>query len=198
METLARITESRLVPLLSPKKPEMVLPLLAALCSGGLSCAEFSMSVPFTPDALRNGSRLFPDLILGAGGITTLSEAQTAVHSGARYLTTVGFSSSIAELCQGQGVLYIPQCTTPSELLAVAQSGLSAAGLFAPHLWASDEILHELINAFPKITLLACRVPCSAANRFLAFSHMGACTLTGLSSDSPEALADSCRKLCEE
>ena len=195
METLARLTETRLVPLLNPKKPESILPLLAALCSGGLSCAEFSMTVPFTPDALRNGSRLFPDLILGAGGITTLSEAQIAIDNGARYLTTPGFSLAIAELCQGQGVLYIPQCTTLSELLSAAQKGLSAAGVFAPHLWASDELLGELTEAFPKLTLFACRVPHTEIKRFLALSRIGACTLTGLSTESPEALADSCRQL---
>ena len=195
METLTRITETRLIPLLSPQKPELVLPLLAALCSGGLSCAEFSMTVPFTPNALRNGSRLFPDLILGAGGITTLAEAKLALQSGARYLTTVGFSRDIAQLCREHGVLYIPQCATPSELLAAAQIGLSAAGLFVPHLWASDEMLHELTCAFPKLTLLACRIPHSEAAHLLSIPRVSACTLTGLNTESPETLADHCRGL---
>lgn len=195
METLARISETRLVPLLSPKKPELALPLLAALCSGGISAAEFSMEVPFTPDALRSGSRLFPDLILGAGGITSVPDARVALDSGARYLTTPGYSPAIAKLCREQGALYLPQCMTPSELLAASQDGLSAVGLFAPHLWKNDALVDELTAAFSKLTVIACRVPFEDAERLLALPKISACTLTGLSSDSPESLATACQAL---
>jgi 2-dehydro-3-deoxyphosphogluconate aldolase/(4S)-4-hydroxy-2-oxoglutarate aldolase len=195
MDTLARISETRLIPMLSPKKPELTLPLLAALCSGGISAAEFSMEVPFTPDAISSGSRLFPDLVLGAGAVTSLSLARTAISAGARYISSPGYSKKMAELCKEHGILYLPQCTTLSELLAAAQNGLSGAGLFAPHLWASDEMLKEFTAAFPKLTILACRIPHSDAPHLLSLPRIAACTLTGLNAESPEALADHCRQL---
>ncbi len=195
METLERITNAHLIPLLTPKKTELALPLLAALCSGGISAAEFSMEIPFTPDALRSGSRLFPDLLLGAGGITTIADARLALDSGARYITTPGYSSAISALCKEQDALYLPQCMSPSELIAASQDGIAVAGLFAPHLWASDALVNELISAFPKLKIIACRVPCEAAPQLLSNSRISACTLTGLSSDSPDQLASACRQL---
>jgi 2-dehydro-3-deoxyphosphogluconate aldolase/(4S)-4-hydroxy-2-oxoglutarate aldolase len=198
METLERITHAGLIPLLSPKKPELALPLLAALCSGGISAAEFSMEIPFTPDALRNGSRLFPDLLLGAGGISTIADARLALDSGARYLTTSGYSSAIAALCKDRDALYLPQCTTPSELLSASLDGLSVVGLFAPHLWASEALVNELINAFPKLKIIACRVPCKAAPELLSHPRISTCTLIGLGSDSPDQLASVCRQLTLE
>ena len=195
MQTLERITHAGLIPLLSPKKPELALPLLAALCSGGISAAEFSMEIPFTPDALRSGSRLFPDLLLGAGGITTIADARLALDSGARYITTPGYSSAIAALCQEQDALYLPQCTNPSELLSASLDNLSVIGLFAPHLWTSDAMINELINAFPKLKVIACRVPYDAAPKLLSNPRITTCTLTGFSSDSPDQLASACRQL---
>ena len=195
METLSRLTEARLIPMLRPTKPELTLPLLAALCSGGVCAAEFSMSVPFTPDAIRSGSRLFPDLILGAGDVTDVDAARTAIRSGAHYLSSPGYSPAIAALCQEQEVLYLPQCISPSELLEVKQSKLPAFGLFAPHLWGSERLIAELSSAFPGLVAIACRVPHTDLELMLQFSQISACTVTGLPIESPQELAVACEAL---
>ncbi|MBQ8382995.1 MAG: hypothetical protein IJX47_07320 [Clostridia bacterium] len=195
METLSRITETRLIPLLRPHKPDQTLPLLAALCSGGIFAAEFSMEIPFTPDAIKNGSRLFPDLVLGAGDIICVEDARTAIRSGARYVTSPGHSKAIADLCREHETLYLPQCTSPSELLTAKSDGLPAAGLFAPHLWGSEALVAELTAAFPGLSAIVCRIPYTDAWRLLSLPGIAACTLTGLPCDSPEELAAACRKL---
>ncbi|MGM9648037.1 MAG: hypothetical protein ACI3YH_07905 [Eubacteriales bacterium] len=195
METLARITETKLIPLLHPKKPDQTLPLLAALCSGGIFAAEFSMAVPFAPDALKSGSRLFPDLVLGVGGITHLADAETAIRCGARYLTSPGYSKKLSDLCHEHEVLYLPQCTTPTELLTAKMEELPAVGLFAPHLWGNGQLAAELTAAFPRLAAVACRIPYTDAERMLALPNVVACTLTGLPDDTPEGLAAACRAL---
>lgn len=195
METLSRLTETRLIPLLRPTKPELTLPLLAALCSGGIYAAEFSMSVPFTPDAIRSGSRLFPDLILGAGDVTQMEDARIAIQSGAHYLSSPGYSPSIAALCREHEVLYLPQCISPSELLEVKLNKLPAFGLFAPHLWGDTRLVTELVASFPGLTAIACRVPSDLLEQVMLLPGITACTLTGLPVESPEELAKACEAL---
>ncbi len=192
METVARIVETRLIPLLRPQKQELALPLLAALCSGGICAAEFTMEASFTPAALQAGSRLFPDLVLGAGGIRSMDAAKIAIQSGARYLTSPGYAHELAKLCRDADVLYLPQCTTPSELLAASIGKLPAAGLFAPHLWAGEALIGEFLAAFPKLTTVACRTPWDQTARLLTIPGIAACTVTDLPCDSPEALATAC------
>lgn len=192
METLSRLTETRLIPLLRPAKSELTLPLLAALCSGGICAAEFSMTVPFTPDAIRSGSRLFPDLILGVGDVTSLERARVAIHSGARYLSSPGYSPKLASLCREHEILYLPQCTTPTELLSAQLDELPAVGLFAPHLWGTDALIAQFASAFPGLTAVACRIPYTSSQHFLTVPGVAACTLTGLPCTSPEELASAC------
>lgn len=195
METLSRLTEIRLIPLLRPARVEQTLPLLAALCSGGIYAAEFSMSVPFTPDAIRSGSRLFPDLVLGAGDVTHMEDAGIAIRSGARYISSPGYSPKLAALCREHEVLYLPQCTCPSELLSAQLDGLSAAGLFAPHLWGSDAMIDQLTSAFSGLTAIACRVHHSDAEHLLSLPEIAACTITDLPCATPEELAAACQAL---
>ena len=195
METLSRLTELRLIPQLRPAKLEMTLPLLAALCSGGIGAAEFSMQIPFTPDALRSGCRLFPDFVLGAGDVTSPEDAEIAIQSGAHYLSSPGYSPTLAAICREQDVLYLPQCITPSELLEVKLNKLPAFGLFSPHLWGSDRLITELVTAVPGPAALACRIPYTEAEKMLNLPGITACTLTGLPVDSPSALVTACQAL---
>ncbi len=194
METLARMSDARLIPMLSPKKPEQALPLLAALCSGGIFAAQFSMEVPFTPDAIRSGARLFPGFILGAGDITRPEQAKAAIQCGARYLTSPGYSPALGAICREHEVLYLPQCMTPSELLSARMDGLSAVGLFAPHLWSPDTV-DALLSAFSGLSAVACKIPHTQAEALLTHPGMIAATVTGLPCDTPEELAAFCSRL---
>lgn len=198
METLSRLTEAKLIPLLRPVKPALSLPLLAALCSGGIGAAEFSMHVPHSPEAIRSGSRLFPDLVLGAGDVTDVTTAQIAIQSGAHYLSSPGYSPAIATLCRQQEILYLPQCLSPSELLEAKLDQQSACGLFAPHLWGNDCLVAELVSAFPGLSTVACRVPYTDVQRMLLLPGIVACTVTDLPVDSPQELAAVCEALSRQ
>lgn len=195
METLAQLTDPGIIPHLRPTASRPILPLLAALCSGGGNAAAFSIGNPLSIEALQNGSRLFPDLLLGISGIVHLADAQNAIRCGARFLSSVGFSQELASLCIEQDILYLPQCMTPTELLSVERAGLPAAGLFAPHLWGNDALLSSFASAFPKLKLIACGVPAERAVAIRSLHGVVACSVTGLENASPESLADECRTL---
>lgn len=195
METLARIIESGLIVKLRPAPNQPILPNLAALCSGGVCAAEFPIENPFTVDAIKSGSRLFPDLILGAGNILHPSDGIKAISSGARFLTSTGYSLELSALCKEHEVLYLPQCMTPSELLAAQQDGLVAVSLFSPHLWGSAELVDALIAAFPKLTFLASNLPADRIPSIRTQNRISACSVVGLEPLSPEALAAQCRQI---
>ena len=195
METLAKIIESGLIVKLSPAHNRPVLPYLAALCSGGVCAAEFPIDNPSTIEAIRGGSKLFPDLILGAGGVLSSKDCRKAISAGARYISSPGYSSEIYQLCREQEILYLPKCTTLSELLAVTENGASAVFLFAPHLWGTPELMDEMMDAFPKLTFLASDVPVSAISSVRSHTKISAFSLKGLESVSPEALVSQCHQI---
>ncbi len=195
METLAKIIESGLIVKLRPSPNRPILPYLAALCSGGVCAAEFPMDNPLTIEALKSGSKLFPDLVLGAGGVLSVSDCKKAISSGARYITSPGYSKEIAQICNEQEILYLPKCTTPSELLAVTQDKLSAVFLFFPHLWNSADLIDALMGAFPKLTFFASDVSCSAISSIRSHSKISAVSLSGLENSSPESLVEQCYQI---
>ena len=195
METLAKIIESGLVVKLRPSLNRPIPPFLAALCSAGICAAEFPIDNPLTVEALKIGSKLFPDLILGAGGVLTVSDCRKAITAGARYITSPGFSPEIARQCREHEIVYLPACMTPSELLAVTQAELSSAFLFAPHVWGSPQLIDALISAFPKLTFLASDIPVSAVQSIRTLPKLAAVSLCGLENSTPEALVSQCYQL---
>ena len=195
METLAKIIESGLIVKLRPTHNRPVLPCLAALCSGGVCAAEFPIDNPLTADALRSGSKLFPDLVLGAGDVLSISDCKKAISAGARYIASTGYSKEIARLCKEQEILYLPKCMTPSELLEVIEDGGSAAFLFSPHLWGSAELIDALTGAFPKLTFLASDSPVSAIPSLCSHPKISAVSLCGLEAVAPEALVGQCYQI---
>lgn len=195
METLAKIMESGLIIQLRPAHNRPILPSLAALCSGGVCAAEFPIENPLSLESIQSGSRLFPDLILGVGNIQHPSDGKRSIAAGARFLTSPGYSREIAALCKEQEVLYLPQCMTPSELLAVEQDGLPAVSLFSPHLWGSTELVSALIAAFPHLTVIAANIPADAVLSMCSQTKIAACSVTLLENLPPEALADQCRSI---
>ena len=195
METLAKIIESKLIVKLRPTPNRPILPLLAALCSGGVYAAEFPMDNPLSADAIRSGRKLFPDLILGAGNVMSVSEGEKAISAGARYLTSPGYSASISQLCRDYDVLYLPQCTTLSELLAVNENKLSAVFLFAPHLWNAPALMDAMMAAFPQTTFLAYDLSLSSASVLHKHPGFSAAALCGLESSTPESLVKQCYQI---
>lgn len=195
METLAKIIESRLIVKLRPTPSRPILPLLAALCSGGVYAAEFPMDNPLSADAIRSGRKLFPDLVLGAGNVLSVSDGEIAISAGARYLTSPGYSASISKLCREYDVLYLPQCTTLTELLAVNEDKLSAVFLFAPHLWNAPALVDAIMAAFPQTTFLAYDLSLHSASILHSHSGFSAAALCGWESSTPESLVKHCYEL---
>ena len=195
MDTLAKILESRLIIKLRPLPGRPILPWLAALCSGGVFAAELPMDNPHSADALQCGRKLFPDLVLGAGNVLTGSDAQKAIAAGARYISSPGYSSSLSKLCKDHDVLYLPRCMTPTELLAVKEDGLPAVFLFAPHLWGSLGMMDALIDAFPSLSFLASDLSHSSVSTVHTHPRIGASSVSGLESLSPEALVGQCHHI---
>lgn len=176
METLQLIAEARILPILKIARAEDAPPQLAALCSGGINAAFVSQHTEDASAILRQGSRLFPDLLLGIDGVTTSAEALEAIHSGARMIASNGFSSDLSRICTENDCLYLPFCVSPSELLLHQSLGGRAAGIFAPEAYSGRQTVEALCEAFPRMTLIAGNIPLAKLNSYLSIGGVSACT----------------------
>lgn len=99
------------------------VPIAQALVDGGLPAIELTLRTPVALDALRAIAAEVPDILLGAGTITTPPQAEAAVEAGARFLVSPGSTPALLAAMQATGVPFLPGTSTVSEVLAVLEAG---------------------------------------------------------------------------
>lgn len=197
MDTLQQIIDARIIPTIKNVKVEEAPALFAAICSGGMTAALVTYRSNDSCNILRQGARLFPDLLLGAEGISSIEDAQYAIRSGARIIATNGFSREISHICSENTVLYLPFCLTPSELLAHQMLGGKVAGIFSPESFGRISSIDALSVAFPYLPFLPSNIPLDKLALYLAQNSVIACTCPELAEGSFEEIVQKCQRSVE-
>lgn len=120
------------------------VPVARALVDGGLPAIELTLRTPVALEAMRLIAAEVPEIVLGAGTITTPAQAEAAVAAGARFLVSPGSTPALLAAMAATGVPFLPGTSTVSEVLAVLEAGLTEMKFFpaeaaggAPYLKAA-------------------------------------------------------------
>jgi 2-dehydro-3-deoxyphosphogluconate aldolase/(4S)-4-hydroxy-2-oxoglutarate aldolase len=112
-EALAKIGVVPVIKLTDPERD--AAPLAQALCEGGLPVAEVTFRAAGADRAIRIMKETCPEMIVGAGTVLTIEQAQKAYDAGAQFIVSPGFSKDLADKCAELNIQYFPGVTTPTE-----------------------------------------------------------------------------------
>ena len=101
-----------------------------ALIAGGLPCAEITFRTDAAEASIQTLSSLLPDLLVGAGTVLTVEQAEKAVCGGAKFLVTPGFDEDVVAYSLSQGVPIYPGVATPTEINMALKMGLNVVKFF--------------------------------------------------------------------
>ena len=101
-----------------------------ALVAGGLPCAEITFRTAAAPEAIRLMAAECPDVLVGAGTVLTVAQAETAVAYGAKFIVTPGFDDTVVDWCIANQVPVTPGVMTPTEINLALNKGLNVLKFF--------------------------------------------------------------------
>ena len=101
-----------------------------ALIAGGLPCAEITFRTAAAPEAIRLMAAECPDVLVGAGTVLTVAQAETAVANGAKFIVTPGFDDAVVDWCIANEVPITPGVMTPTEINLALNKGLRVLKFF--------------------------------------------------------------------
>lgn len=127
---LKKIYEIGIVPVIKINDPDKAVPLAKALIDGGLPIAEITFRTDAAEQAIKNISKAYPDMILGAGTVLTIEQAQRAKNAGAKFIVSPGFNPKVVSWCIENDITPTPGCTSPSEIESALEMGLKAVKFF--------------------------------------------------------------------
>lgn len=127
---LEQIGEMGLVPVVAIEDADNAPALGQALVAGGLPCAEITFRTAAAADAIRLLTAECPDVLVGAGTVLTVAQAETAVAAGARFIVTPGFDGAVVDWCLAHEIPIMPGVMTPTEINMALNNGLEVMKFF--------------------------------------------------------------------
>lgn len=129
-ETLEKIQETGIVPVVVLEDAKDAAPLAKALCDGGLPCAEVTFRTAAAEEAIRIMVREYPQMLIGAGTVLTTDQVDRAVAAGAKFIVSPGLNPRIVKYCVEKGILIVPGCSNPSDVEQALENGLDVVKFF--------------------------------------------------------------------
>jgi len=154
MNLVEQIQKLKIVPVVVIKELCDAEPTLRALCEGGLPVAEITFRTACAADAIRLGCEKFPEMLIGAGTVINAAQCNEAIDCGAKFIVGPGFAAEVAEVCRARGVLYLPGCVTPTEIITAIAHGLEIVKFFPCSNFGGLATIKSLSAAFPSMRFM--------------------------------------------
>lgn len=152
-DTLVRLSELGIIPVVRVHSQALAEKAVQALARAGFGTVEITMTVPGAADLLKDLARV-GEMLLGAGTILDLREAEISIRAGARYLVSPCLVDGVPELCREAGVACIMGGLTPNEVLTAWRRGSQAVKVFPASSVGGPSYLKALKSVFPAIPLV--------------------------------------------
>lgn len=149
-----QLHETKIVPVIALNRADDALPLADALAAGGIPAAEITFRTPAAEESIRRIAENRPDIIVGAGTVINVEQAERAVAAGARFLVSPGISRSVCEYAANKGILLFPGVCTPSEIMIALEYGIKVVKFFPAKQYGGLNTIKALAPVFPGLQFM--------------------------------------------
>jgi 2-dehydro-3-deoxyphosphogluconate aldolase/(4S)-4-hydroxy-2-oxoglutarate aldolase len=125
------------------------VPVARALVAGGLPVIELTLRTPVALDAIAAIAAEVPEILVGAGTITSPELVGRAVDAGAQFLVSPGTTPTMLRELAGSNVPFLPGTATVSEAMAVLEAGFSEMKFFPAEASGGAAYLKSLASPLP-------------------------------------------------
>jgi len=130
MDLLKLVSNIGIIPVIKINDASKAVNLAKALMDGGLAAAEVTFRTDAAEESIRAISNAYPDMLVGAGTVLTIEQAERALNAGAKFIVSPGFNPKVVKWCLDHDVTPLPGCTTPSEIEQALELGLKVVKFF--------------------------------------------------------------------
>ncbi len=154
-ETLRRIRETRIIPVLRARRHEDAIRIAHAVHEGGIPILEITMTVPGAVEVIRQLVETFGEQVLiGAGTVLDPETARSCILAGAQFVVSPALKLPTIELCHRYAIPIFPGALTPTEVLSAWEAGADAVKVFPCGSMGGANYLKSLKAPLPQIELI--------------------------------------------
>lgn len=147
-DVLKQISLIGISPVIALDDASKAVPLAKALEKGGLPAAEITFRTAAAEEAIRTLSRECPEILVGAGTVTTPEQADRAIDAGAKFIITPGFDPELVKHVNSRGVAICPGTESAGEMQQAMALGIDLVKFFPSELNGGVAKLKSLAGPF--------------------------------------------------
>ena len=176
MDMNERIAACGVVPVVVLEDAKDAKPLAEALVEGGLPVAEVTFRTAAAEESIRIMAEAYPDMLVGAGTVLSVEQAQRAVNAGAKFIVSPGFDEEVVDWCLANNVPVYPGIITPSEATKAVKRGLKIVKFFPAAQFGGVATIKAMGAAFTTLKFMPTGgVSAKNLNEFLSCDKIIAC-----------------------
>jgi 2-dehydro-3-deoxyphosphogluconate aldolase/(4S)-4-hydroxy-2-oxoglutarate aldolase len=154
VDALSQILSSGVVAVVRMKDARRLSKVLAAISAGGVRCLEITMTVPNAVKMIEEVTASAPaNVLVGAGTVTDPDTASAVMDAGARFVVGPVFSLPVVRVVKERGVVAIPGCFSPTEIVAASHAGADIIKIF-PATSLGPRFIKDLHGPLPHVRLM--------------------------------------------
>jgi 2-dehydro-3-deoxyphosphogluconate aldolase / (4S)-4-hydroxy-2-oxoglutarate aldolase len=153
-EVLAILRRGGIVPVIRAASSTIAVKVGEALVAGGITTLEITMTVADAIAAIREvRSRMGPNVLVGAGTVTSRALAEGSLDAGAEFLVTPCIVPEVLGVARERSVAVLPGALTPTEVFTAWSAGGDIIKIFPASNVGGASYLKALKGPFPQIPL---------------------------------------------
>lgn len=154
MTTIEKIRKCGIVPVIALDKAEDAVPLAKALVAGGITVAEVTFRTSAAEESIARIAKEVPEMLVGAGTVLTIEQAEKAVAAGAQFIVSPGSDVDVIRKAKELGVVMLPGVVTPTEIIIGLKEGLEIFKFFPAGNYGGLKTIKALAGPFGQITFI--------------------------------------------
>lgn len=154
MNVYQKLEELGILPVIHISKAEWAEPLAQALTAGGIDALEVVFRSENAAEILSTLKKNHPEMMIGAGTILTIPQAEQALKAGADFIVNPGYDQKLVEFCLEKNAAILPGCTTASEIQAAYTSGLRVVKFFPAEISGGVSAIEAFAGPFAGMRFL--------------------------------------------
>ena len=156
-QILELVPRQGVLPLFFHKDADVSVEVMRALYEGGIRAIEYTNRGEAAFVNFKQMKEVrdkeMPEMMLGIGTIKNGEQARNFIEAGADYIISPGFVKEAADEANKAGLLYVPGCMTPTEIIVAEQYGCQFIKLFPGNLLGPD-FMSAIKELFPNLMFM--------------------------------------------
>lgn len=153
-ETLKRISDVGILPIITLEEPLDAIPIGQALYDGGIPVMVVTFRTDAGADCIDLITKAIPDMTVGAGTVFTTEQVDRALEAGAAFFSSPAVNPTIVRYCQEKGVPIFPGVANPSDIEAAITLGLEHLEFFPAEANGGIDGLRAVSAPYPQVSFM--------------------------------------------